>query len=97
MPPYLLPPAHDLTPLFTPALLASLIVVLVVFAGLLVRGALRTRRVIRTVTCPENDRPALVVVNRDPKGDVVVDCSQWHDRPLDCGERCLARPTGTDA
>jgi hypothetical protein len=45
--------------------------------------------------CPENDdRPALIVVERSPDGDTVARCSRWHDRRLDCGERCLDRPAG---
>ena len=76
-------------------LFASAIAVVLVLDVFLARlgDILRKRRLIRTVMCPENDdRPALVVVDRSlgaADSHVVAHCSRWHDRRLDCGERCL--------
>jgi len=64
-----------------------------VFVAILARRV-RSRREIRALTCPENHRRALVVLQRSPDGvdhDRVVRCSRWHDGELDCGERCLPR------
>ena len=91
-----LPPTYDLTASLAPVFVASLLVVFAALAGLLLRMGRGTRRVMRTVTCPELRRPALVLVKRTADRDAVADCSLWHDRPLDCNGRCLAQRTGTD-
>ena len=91
-----LPPAYDVTVSLTPAFVASLLVVFAALVGLLVRMGRAPHRTIRTVTCPEQRRPALILVKRTVDRDTIADCSRWHDRPLDCGGRCLERRTGTD-
>ena len=90
-----LPPASDVSAHLTLLFAISVIFVLGVLVALVVRMARGKRRTMRTVMCPENDdRPALIVVERSPDGDTVARCSRWHDRRLDCGERCLDRPAG---
>ena len=88
-----LPVATDIGTKLTALCAVSLIFVFAVFAALLGRF-MRKRREIRSVTCPENRRHALVILQRSPDGagfDIVVDCSRWHDGTLDCGRRCLER------
>jgi hypothetical protein len=86
------PLADDVTTRFLALAAACLIFVFVVFAALLVR-LMRRRREMHAITCPENRRPALVVVQRSPDvgDDAVVDCSRWHDGKRDCSQRCLER------
>lgn len=92
-----LPPASDVTAHLTLLFAISLTFVLAVFVALLVRATRRKRRAIRTVTCPDNDdRPALVLVDRSADGATVADCSRWHDRPLDCSRGCLDRLAAAD-
>jgi hypothetical protein len=90
-----LSPASDVSAQLTLLFVLSVIFVLGVFVGLLVRVG-RSRRTILSVPCPENDdRPALIVVDRSADGPTVAHCSRWHDRPLDCGERCLDERAGS--
>ena len=96
LPPTYLLTYDDMTASLMPLFVASLLIVFAALAGLLLRMGRRTRRVMRTVTCPDQRRPALVLVKRTAERDTVADCSLWHDRPLDCDGRCLARRTGTD-
>jgi hypothetical protein len=91
-----LSPTYDVTGMLVPAFAASLLVVFAVLAALLVRMGRGTRRAIRTVTCPEDRRPALILVKRTADREAVADCSRWHDRRLDCGGQCLEPRTGTD-
>jgi membrane protein implicated in regulation of membrane protease activity len=77
----------------TAFLAVSVVFVFAVFAMLL-RRLTRTRREIRTVTCPVAHRRALVIVQRSADGaayDVAVHCSQWHDGKLDCGQQCVEK------
>ena len=73
-----LPPASDVNAQLTLLFAISLAFVAAVFVALIARASRRRRHEIRTVSCPENDdRPALVLVNRPSDGATVVDCSRW--------------------
>ena len=94
-----LPVAMDVGTQLAALFVVSVIFVFAVFIALLGRLA-RRRRSIRTVTCPENRRRALVVLERWPDGagyGIVVHCSRWHDGTLDCGQRCLDQAAVTPA
>ena len=70
----------------------SLIFLLTVFLGLLVRLT-RERREFWTVHCPDGGGRALVVIRRaaeGPESDAVTECSRWHGRrPHGCDRRCV--------
>lgn len=87
-----LPVTTDVSTAFTLLFVASLIFVLAAFAAMLGRMACSRRNICR-VTCPENRRPALVVVrpSPDPAHATIAYCSRWRDQPLACAQRCLAQ------
>jgi hypothetical protein len=82
-------------PALSSATIAALFAVAAIFLlavfGLLLGRLARDTREIRTLTCPEDQRRALVLIrsSKFPAGRAIAECSRWHDRRLPCGERCL--------